>query len=102
MVTLCRSSRSLTSWQSLSVDSPLLPSLPVAARVVREAVRDKSYRAFPLGQEAGAYLRWKRGVITKSTYRDYESCLDKLARDFPTLSCLTLSRLSAPNAWRSS
>ena len=58
---------------------------PEAARIVREAMKDKSYRAFPLGLEAGAYLRWKRGVITKSTYRDYESCLDKLAREFPDL-----------------
>lgn len=48
-------------------------------------MRDKSYRAYPLGQEAGAYLRWKRGAITKNTYRDYEACLDKLAREFPDL-----------------
>lgn len=59
--------------------------VPTAARIMREAVRDKSYRAYPLGQEAGAYLRWKRGVITPSTYRDYESCLDKLAREHPDL-----------------
>lgn len=59
--------------------------LPEATRIVREAMRDKSYRAYPLGMEAGAYLRWKRGVITKATYRDYESCLDKLAREFPDL-----------------
>lgn len=59
--------------------------LPEATRIVREAMKDKSYRAYPLGQEAGAYLRWKRGAITKTTYRDYESCLDKLAREFPDL-----------------
>lgn len=58
---------------------------PEAARIVREALKDKSYRAYPLGQEAGAYLRWKRGVITKDTYRAYETCLDKLARTFPDL-----------------
>jgi integrase len=29
--------------------------LPEAARIVREATKDKAYRAFPLGQEAGAY-----------------------------------------------
>jgi site-specific recombinase XerC len=60
-------------------------TLPEAARIMREAVKDKSYRAYPLGGEAGAYLRWKRGMITASTYRDYEACLDKLARTFPDL-----------------
>ena len=73
------------SYYSSGVSTDSLPSYPLAAMVVREAVKNKAYRAFPLGQEAGAYLRWKRGVITKSTYRDYESCLDKLARDFPDL-----------------
>jgi len=58
---------------------------PEAARIVREALKDKSYRAFPIGQEAGAYLRWKRGQIEPTTYRTYESCLDKLARAFPDL-----------------
>src|SRR5438034_795614 len=38
-----------------------------------------------MGGEAGAYLRWKRGMITPTTYRDYEACLDKLARTFPDL-----------------
>jgi site-specific recombinase XerC len=45
-------------------------------------MKDKSYRAFPLGQEAGHYLRAKRKRLTASSYRDYESCLDKLARHF--------------------
>jgi hypothetical protein len=35
-----------------------------------------------MGQRAGEYLRWKRGRLTDSTYRDYEACLDKLARFF--------------------
>jgi integrase len=56
-----------------------------AARIMREATRDKSYRAFPIGGEAGHYLRWKRGVLTDSSYRDYEACLDKLARYFADL-----------------
>lgn len=60
-------------------------TLPEAARIMRESVKDKSYRAYPMGGEAGAYLRWKRGMITTSTYRDYEACLDKLARTFPDL-----------------
>lgn len=52
---------------------------------MREAVRDKSYRAYPMGGEAGAYLRWKRGTIMPATYRTYESILDKVARAFPDL-----------------
>jgi integrase len=53
-----------------------------AAAMIRDAVKDKSYRAYPLGQEAGHYLRSKRKRLTTSSYRDYESCLDKLARHF--------------------
>lgn len=52
---------------------------------MRERVKDKTYRAYPIGGEAAHYLRWKRGSITDSTYRDYEACLDKLAREFPDL-----------------
>jgi integrase len=52
-----------------------------AARIMRE-VRDKSYQLFPLGQDAAAYLRVKRKRLTASSYRDYESSLDKLARYF--------------------
>jgi integrase len=51
--------------------------------IVADAMKDKSYRAFPLGQEAGHYLRWKRKRLTPPSYRSYEACLDKLARDFP-------------------
>lgn len=60
-------------------------TLADAARMMREAVKDKSYRAFPLGQEAGHYLRFKRKRLTDSSYRDYEGCLDKLARYFADL-----------------
>jgi site-specific recombinase XerC len=63
------------------VSEPAL-TLADAALMMREAVKDKSYRAFPLGQESGRYLRAKRKRLTASSYRDYESCLDKLARHF--------------------
>ena len=56
-----------------------------AARILREAVRDKSYQLLPLGQEAAVYLRAKRKRLTDSSYRDYESCLDKLARYYADL-----------------
>lgn len=59
-------------------------TVALAGRILREAVRDKSYQAFPLGQDAAAYLRAKRKRLTDTSYRDYESCLDKLARYFPT------------------
>ena len=35
-------------------------TLAEAARVLREAVRDKAYRATPLGQPLGCYVRWCR------------------------------------------
>jgi integrase len=57
-------------------------TLEAAARIMRQAMKDKSYRAFPIGQEAGRYLRAKRKSLTPDSYRDYESCLDKLARFF--------------------
>lgn len=56
-----------------------------ATRIVREGVRDKAYRAYPLGGEWAAYMRWGRGRWTPATYREYESCGDKFAREFPDL-----------------
>jgi site-specific recombinase XerD len=47
-----------------------------------DAVKDKSYELLPLGAEAAAYLRAKRKRLTASSFRDYESCLDKFARYF--------------------
>ena len=35
-------------------------------------MKDKSYRAFPLGLEAGHYLRAKRKRLTDDSYRDYD------------------------------
>lgn len=55
------------------------------APMMRDAVRDKSYQLTPVGAEAGSYLRVKRKRLTDSSYRDYESGLDKLARHFPDL-----------------
>jgi len=65
------------------VHDPL--TLAEAARIMRNAVRDQSYRHFPMGQEAAEYLQVKRKRLTKTSYRDYESGLDKLARYFPDL-----------------
>lgn len=60
-------------------------TLAEAARIMREAVKDKSYQLTPLGAEIAAYLRAKRKRITDASYRSYESSLDKLARTFPDL-----------------
>ena len=35
-------------------------TLGEAARITREAVKEKSYRKMPLGQPVGRYLRWFR------------------------------------------
>lgn len=53
-----------------------------ASRVVEEAIRDKSYRQYPLGQDAARFLRARRKRLTPASYRDYESILDKFARYF--------------------
>jgi site-specific recombinase XerC len=60
-------------------------TLAEAARIMREAVRDKSYQLTPVGAEIAGYLRAKRKRLTPDSYRDYESGLDKLARFFPDL-----------------
>jgi site-specific recombinase XerC len=52
---------------------------------MREATKDKSYQLLPLGQDAAGYLRNKRKRLTDASYRDYEGCLDKLARHFADL-----------------
>jgi hypothetical protein len=39
----------------------------------------------PIGAEVADYLRHKRKRLTDSSYRDYGSGLDKLARHFPDL-----------------
>jgi integrase len=68
-------------------DHPTARELTVAeaARIMREAVRDKTYQLLPLGMDAAAYLRHKRKRLTKGSYRKYESALDKLARYFSDL-----------------
>jgi site-specific recombinase XerD len=65
--------------------TPETLTLAEASRIVREATKDKSYRAFPLGQEAARFLRSNRGRWSPETYRTYETCLDKLARHFADL-----------------
>jgi integrase len=61
-------------------------SVPLIARLYREAMKDKGYQEYELGRDVAAYLRAKRKVLTKDSYRDYESVLDKLVRYFCDLS----------------
>lgn len=69
--------------------------LGAAARMLRQAVKDRSYRATPLGLEIARYIRWKRNEwgATESTIRDYEAHLRNLALFFADLE---LSDLQPP------
>lgn len=75
---------------SVRTETPGVPSLAelaTAARILRDAVKDKSYRSTPLGLEVGRYCRWKRNEwgATTETMRDYEAILAKLALDHADL-----------------
>ena len=61
--------------------------LAEAARIMREALRDRSYRATSLGLEVARYYRWKKNEwgATAETLRDYEAILAKLALDHADL-----------------
>src|SRR4051794_3569663 len=62
-------------------------TLGEAARIIREAVKDKSYRATPVGLEVAHFIRWFRNEYgaTSETLRDYEAILAKLAIDHADL-----------------
>jgi site-specific recombinase XerD len=48
---------------------------------IREALKDKRYRATPLGEWVGRYIRWMRNErgCTEATIRDYEAVLARMA-----------------------
>ena len=62
-------------------------TLAEAARIMRDAVKDRSYRATPLGLEVAKYYRWKKNEwgATATTLRDYEAPLALLALDHADL-----------------
>ena len=62
-------------------------TLAEAARIMREAVKDKSYRSTPVGLEVAHFIRWFRNEYgaTSETLRDYEAILAKLAIDHADL-----------------
>ncbi len=51
------------------------------ARMMREAVKDKSYQATPLGTMVARYVRWLRNEwgATPATVRDYEAILARMS-----------------------
>lgn len=74
--------------QEVSPDAtPTLQALAFAARVQREAMKDKSYRSTPIGLEVGRDYRWKKNEwgATAETMCDYEAILGKLALDHADL-----------------
>jgi integrase/recombinase XerC len=56
-------------------------TLAEAAAVLREAMRDRSYRSTAVGALVGRYLRWFRNEwgATDATLRDYEGVLARMA-----------------------
>jgi hypothetical protein len=76
------------------VTSPL--TVAEAAKIMREAIKDKSYLAYPLGREWGEFLRAKRMARCRpNTIESYESVGDKFARyfaDFETLSPFAITQ----------
>lgn len=64
-------------------------TLPEAARIVREATKNKEYLAFPLGREWAEFLRAKRlAGCRANTIESYESVGDKFARYFADMQTL--------------
>lgn len=63
-------------------------TLADANRIVREALKDRAYRATPLGSVVARYLDWKETEwgATKDTIRDYESVLRRTSIYFSDLS----------------
>ena len=55
-------------------------TLSEAARIMREAVKDKTYQVFPLGQDVEEYLRAKRKRLAENSLLAYESTLANFAR----------------------
>lgn len=79
------------------MSAPMVTSreLGDASRILRDALKDKSYRSTPLGLEVARYIRWFRSEwgAQPESIRDYESILARLALFF---SDLELSDLEVP------
>lgn len=69
-----------------AVAAPAL-TLRDAARMIRDALKDRSYRATPLGLEVARYYRWKKNEwgASPDTLRDYEATLARTSLFFADL-----------------
>jgi integrase/recombinase XerC len=68
------------AWHQ-EVDPDAIATLQLAARIQREAVKNKAYRAFPLGSEVRRFLQAKRieRSVRPATIDSYEGVLAKFA-----------------------
>lgn len=70
--------------------------LAEATRIVREATRDHSYRATPVGQEVGRFMRALRwSGHSPNTISNYETTLSKLSEMYADFD--SLERFAAPD-----
>ena len=58
-------------------------TLEQAARIIREAIKDKSYEDLPLGQDVKGYLRVKKKRLTAQSQDAWEIVLARMVRAFP-------------------
>jgi len=72
---------------------PTRLTLAEAAETLRWAMRDRSYRATPLGALVGRYVRWLRNEwgATPATVRDYEAVLARMALTLADLDPLAVT-----------
>lgn len=68
-------------------------TLADAARMMREAMRDKTYQLTPLGMESAEFLRFQRKRLAQNSLDAYESTLNVFCLHFPTS---TLADLEPP------
>lgn len=64
-----------------------------AAQIMRDALRNRAYRATPLGLEVARYYRWKKNEwgASPDTLRDYEATLARMALFFADLELTDLA-----------
>lgn len=72
--------RAVADHARLPIADQAIP-LALAARTLREAMKDKSYQQTPLGVMVRRYIRWKRNEwgATPRTIRDYEAILARMS-----------------------
>lgn len=69
----------------MTVETVDVLTVEQAARILRAAIKDKTYLDLPLGQDVKAYLRVKRKRLTRESEIAWENTLHKLVQEFPDL-----------------